>query len=42
MPNKTTGRINIKISRRAYKKLSALAGREGRTILATVDNLLTA
>lgn len=34
-------RINIRISKRAYNALSKRAKKEGRTILATVDNLLS-
>lgn len=36
---KTPERINIKISGKAYRRLSRRAKREGRTILSLVDTL---
>lgn len=34
-------RINIRISKRAYNALSKRAKKEGRTILSTIDALLS-
>lgn len=40
MTDNTPNRINIKISRKAYRRLSTKAKTEGRTLLATLDNIL--
>ncbi|MCR2833461.1 hypothetical protein [Parerythrobacter lacustris] len=45
-PTKAQGgkptRINIKISMKAYRKLSAIAKKEGRTILSVIDVIIAA